>query len=254
LKIPVIIINTLLIFFLISSCTLKTVKVKEEEEDEALFLLSVIQNYNDSFDNVEGSALVVYKEGERTLSLKAGIIAIADLSNIRIDVEDFVFKKKLVTVAKNGDDVLTVNHIKKTYIQSNYSNLDFKKALGFDIPAELLINFIIGRVPVAEGSYEGDISRRPKLYIQGKEDKEMVFFNRELLPEKIEYYQKDEHYTVIFSKFQNKNETYFPQKIAICSGNKSLEISYTRLNINTKLSSSVFNIEDISLEGFTTGN
>jgi len=248
------VIYTLIIFFLISSCTLKTVKVKKETEEEAEFLISVLHNYNNAFNTVEGSALIIYRDGKRTVSFKSVILAKADLSSLRIDIEDFVFKKPLITVVKNGDTILAVNYLKKTYIQSSYSDIDFKKASGLDLPVELVMNFIIGRVPVAEGSYEGSISGTPRLYIQGDGYSETVFFTREILPQKIEYYLKDENYTVNFSKFSYKNETSFPQKITISSGNKNLEVSYTSLKINVKLSPGLFNIEDIPPVDFTPVN
>ncbi len=220
------------------------------EEDTASLLMKKLAVYNGSMKEMTGTAIMFYKDDNQTLSFRAAVIWRS--GDLRLDLNDFVFKKPVLTFIKNGSDVLIVRHMKKEFYLMKYDALDLKKLVGIDIPSDLLLPSIVGRVYI-EGKEAVSPLDSTTLLIAGSGMREEIHFDEDYLPTSTTVTFSPDVYTLTLTKFNRYNEVSFPQKISLTAGGKALEINYSEAHINEYTDDSSFNIESSIPHGYTRG-
>jgi hypothetical protein len=242
------------------SCTGKAVKVgieepepriTSEEKDETAVLVDRLISFNNKASFIEGNAFVIYKDNEETYSFR--IHAIADMSrkNYRLSIDEYVFKIPLFTVIKNSNDVLAITHSKKTYTLLCYEDLDFSSVADLHIPKDFFLHAVFGAFYVIEGNKVFSSPEEHILRIEGTNEIQQVVFSKEMLPVESSYSLSDEFVNVQFSKYREVASTQFPHKITISDDQKILKINYSKLQIDTPVSSDTFALDTSGLEGYS---
>jgi hypothetical protein len=216
-------------------------KVGEEQDT----LSERIAEYNGKLVSLSGTAIVVFRDEESTLSFRSEISAREGANFVRLDLNDLVFKTPLATVIKNGDEVFTYVHQKMEYYVTAVEEADFGMLLGFDIPVKLLVQSLLARVYIPEGEIETRRVDDLHIEITAQEEKEVVRFGKEDLPEEMVYTYKDSPgqetlYSVSFEQFEETGVLVFPLVIKIKSQNRRLEIRYTTVEPNAAVSADRF--------------
>ncbi len=246
------ILLSLLIPIFLTSCTLQTTKIDETVEvGETDLLIEKLRSYNNSVSYLEGKALVVYKEDDKTYSFRVSIAVDKSSDRFRLDASDFVFKKLLLTLIRNENDVLAVNYLKKTVTNLLYDDFDFTSLIELQISREILEHAFLGEVFIIEGPIQRGDSEYPSIYIKAGEETETVLFNEELLPAQALYVFSQDSLAVDYSKFEYFEDVRFPRKITVKTGDRRLIINYSELVINTPIKRDIFCLENETLEGFT---
>lgn len=244
-----------LIILSFNSCTLKTSRVGIPVETDGSFsLLTRLHSYNNTVTTIKGKALTVYREGEKTVSLRADIVTDEKEIMFRIDLFDFVFKKPLISIIRKTGDILAVIYTKKEYHTMSFENFDFQEMTGFDLPKEILMSAIAGNVYIIEGEAVVSDPDNLLLSIEGEAGRELIRLNREYLPVEVEYYYGTVLYHISFNKYKIIDNFYFPHKIIIKNGGRILEINYTDIKVNTAVGNEVFSFDDSVLNGFARIN
>ncbi|GEM_PF-1455438 len=217
--------------------------------DEAGILYEKLLVHNRRVYSLKGEAMVVYREPDRTLSFRGFVLSNEENGGFRLDLSDFVFNKPLVTVTRNGGAVLAVMHYRKAYYSASWEEINMKKITGFDIPRELLISTVMGKV-YAENTdcrTEGDV-----LILEGAGAyrEHRVYFKDEVIS-RVVYGFEESEYEVLFQKYRAVEGIEFPQKIVVeMSGEGSvLEILYSQVDLNR-----VSETDDFSLDGVDLNN
>jgi len=223
-----------LIFFIVIfllSCATKTLKLKDKED--AFYIMEKLKLYNDNVKTFDGNAIIFRRDSKRSSSFKAKVIASRETNGLKIDINDFVFNKPLVSIIKNNSEVLVISYIKKEFYSSNYDDFDFRKMTGFDIPKELFTDAILGKVYIINGIIKTSSDNNKSLYVKNDNIAEEIYLNSEFLPSKIFYFTEDGLYEVIFNKYIMINNLMFPAKITIKKKDDMiLEINYREANLN----------------------
>ena len=246
------ILFSLVIPIFVTSCTLQTTKIDETVEvSETDLLIEKLRSYNRSVSYLEGKALVVYKEDDKTYSFRVNIAVDKNSDRFRLDASDFVFKKLLLTLIRNENDVLAVNYSKKTIANLLYDDFDFSSLIGLRISKEIFEHAFLGEVFIIEGPIQRGDSEYPSLYIKAGEETETVLFNEELLPAQALYLFVQDSLAVDYSKYEYFEDVRFPRKITVKTGDRRLIINYSELVINIPIKREIFCLENKVLEGFT---
>lgn len=248
----------ILLFLILSlsfftSCSVRTALVRKNQ-GIADPLFYTIKSYNERVEALEGKALIMYEGSKKTVSFKANILAYGDARYFRLDIFDFVFNKPLATILRNDEEVLAVLHFKKGYYSFNYENLDFKDLTGFDIPKEVFVHSVLGKIYMFNGELKKSHRRAKYLIIEGTNVIEEIFFNRDLLPARTVYTFQSHTYKIKFSMFKNYQGNLFPNKITIRNQKNSLDINYTAVNINSIPEKNQFIFDRSTLKEFTKLN
>ncbi|HUT66088.1 MAG TPA: DUF4292 domain-containing protein [Spirochaetota bacterium] len=230
--------------------------VGPEPREEQDILSERIGEYNAKLVSLSGTAIVVFRDEESTLSFRSEIGAREGANFVRLDLNDLVFKTPLATVIKNGDEVFTYVHQKMEYYQTAAEEADFGMLLGFDIPVKLLVQSLLARVYIPEGEIEARRLDDLHIEITAQEEKEVVRFRNEDIPEEVMYTYKDSTgqetvYSVSFEQFEDTGVLEFPLVIKIKSQNRSLEIRYTTVKPNAAVSVDRFLPGNGDLGGYT---
>jgi len=211
------------------------------EENTASLLMRKLVVYNDSIQEMTGKAIMFYKDGNRTLSFRATVVS--RNGDLRLDLNDFVFKKPVLTLIKRGSDVLIIQQMKKKFYLMKYDALNLEKLAGIDIFPFILLPSITGRVYIDEHSSVSPLDSTT-LLIEGSNMHEEIQFNEDSLPTRTTMTASPIVYILTLKKFNRYNNASFPQKISLTAGEKALEISYSEVHINEYIDNSSFNIEN----------
>lgn len=214
---------------LLASCASQPI---QEATDGRGKLLQAVFLYNQKVHALEGEGIGMYRSQSDNLSFRARINAYWPESNIRLDVQDFVFKKPLITLVRQGGKLHAAIHPRRTYFVMDYQNADLAELTGFDFPRRLIIPTLMGKVYLEDDSVAGVEGDR--LVFRGKSVETVLTLNRELLPRAVEYRFQDEHIEVSFGKYTTEQGATFPRKIRVESakGEKKLEITYSDVLLN----------------------
>jgi len=235
------------LILLVVSCATRINK-SVVEEDTASLLMRKLAVYNDSIQEMTGKAIMFYKDGNRTLSFRATVVS--RNGDLRLDLNDFVFKKPVLTLIKRGSDVLIIQHMKKEFYLMKYDVLDLEKLAGIDILPDILLPSITGRVYIIDEHSSVSPLDFTTLRIEGSNMHEEIQFNEDSLPTRTTITSLPVVYILTLKKFNRYNNVFFPQKISLTDGEKVLEISYSEVHINEYIDNSSFNIEKSIPRGY----
>jgi len=230
--------------------------VRPEPREKQDILSEPIREYNTKLVSLSGTAIVVFRDEGSTLSFRSEIGAREGTNFVRLDLNDLVFKTPLATIIKNGDEVFTYVHQKMEYYVTAAEEADFGMLLGFDIPVKLLVQSLLARVYIPEGEIEARRLDDLHIEITAQEEKEVVRFMNENLPEEAVYTYNDSTgqetvYSVSFEQFEDTGILEFPLVIKIKSQKRSLEIRYTSVEPNAAVSVDRFLPGNGDLGGYT---
>jgi len=253
------------------SCAVRKTAVRDNVElkegargsAEENILLAEIQEYNRMLTSLEGEAMVVYRDPERTLSFRSAVVATGDASVLRLDLDEFVFRTPIATVVKTQDEVYTYIHPEKTYFVTPVDEADFGTFLGFEVPVRFLFHSLLGRVYLPQESSGSRMIDERHLEIKGRAEEEIVRFGPKGLPEGLEYHraggpESGDIYRVNFDKYEvsgsASDQQPFPMVVTVKSGKKSLEIRYSVVTVNGEIKEGVFTPEDTEFSGYKKQN
>lgn len=245
--------NVLILIFLplMLSCSVRRVK-REETPHEGSVLFQYLLSYNQEVQNLKGKTLLIYRAGEKTLSFKASVAAMDSGRFLRIDFTDFIFKKPVVSIVRREDEVITIMYTKKLYYRERYADFHFEETTGFNIPKELILKSVLGKVHIFDGRLIKDGSST--ILMENDTSSIRIFFNNEPYPIKTVYSFQEDVYTVEFSGFHKFQPGAFPSKIVIKNEESTLDIIYTDVAINDTLDEKIFLIEDSELQDLRPGS
>jgi hypothetical protein len=174
-------------------------------------------------------------------------------SDLRLDIRDFVFKKHVLTLAKSGEDIVILIHLREEYLALSDGELDFEDLSGLPLRKEILIPTLMGRVPVS-GYSSFTATSMDTLLMQGIGHSCVVRFDRDLsYPEKARYDFEGAVYDVTFSKHRthpDDTSLFFPHWIGLEHGEKRLELSYSALSLNVALDDRLFALSEEEYRGY----
>ena len=121
--------------------------------------------------------------------------------HIRLDLSDFVFKKPVLTLVKNNDQVTALMHMKKKGYLMSYDSMSIEELSGFKLRKEILLPALMGKVFV-DAHNASLISPDPNtLIIESDTVREVVTFDAEWLPKNVEYEISGDAYIMNFVSF-----------------------------------------------------
>ena len=244
-----------LIILIFNSCTLKTTRVGiPVETDESISLMTRLNSYNNMVTTIKGKALAVYREGEKTVSLKTDIVTDEKESMFRVDLFDLVFRKPLFSIIRKAEDVLAVIYTRKEYYTVSYDGFDFQEMIGFELPRDILVSSIAGNVYIINGEAVVSDPDDLSLSIEGEAVRELIRFNKEHLPVEVVYDYGTVLYHISFKKYKIIDNFSFPHKIIIKNEDRMLDINYTDINVNIAVENESFAFDDSVLKGFVRIN
>lgn len=213
----------------LSSCAAK--QVVETGKGECA-LVQALYRYNQTVHALEGEGIGIYRDTDNTLSFRTKVTAFWPEMNLRLHIQDFVFKKPLLTLVKEGAEVKAALHTRKQYLVVDYRNADFADLTGFNIPKEIVIPTLMGKVYV-ESPSDVSIAGPHTLEMSGTSVTGTISFDG-WRPSRIRYRFPGETFTVTFGKFVPVEGGAFPQKISMESeeGRGRLEITYSSSLLN----------------------
>jgi hypothetical protein len=242
-------LSLLVVVLALNSCAVK--KDHVYPETDALLLMERLDHYNRLVDDVDAQALVVFKNSNRNYSFRASLIAVGNGEKLRLTISDFVFKKPLVSIVKNGDDLTVILYTKKQYVQEPYDNLEVEEISGLNMRKEILLAALLGKVFTDE---QNSVITNPYplvLVIERNDGlKETVSFDSELLPAEVTYQWGYEVYTMVFHEYMTVSGVVYPKRVSVTHGDRLLEINYSDVRINQPLAAYVFHVDEKMLEGF----
>jgi hypothetical protein len=221
-----------------------------EEHKRGPALLGRLSYYNDSIKTIEGEALFLYKDSSKTLSFRAVVVVDDRTKKLRLELTDYVFKKPVLTIVRTGEEIIAVLHTKKEYYRLQYSSLDIEKLTGLNIPKEILMPSLLGKVYTGTGSGIVSSVDAYTLQIDNSDFQQHVYFDETLFPVRTLFRLTQGSYNLFFSNFLKLHDGQFPQKITIENNERFLEISYISVLINQELDIGSFQIDDLNLTDF----
>jgi hypothetical protein len=257
----------------LASCAVRTAKVGEKPgaaatEQSAEMLLGMIEAQNKAVKSIAGKSLVVYKDGDKVVSLKSTIAADKEGVRYRIDLFDYVFNKHLMTLIRSGDQVSAIIYFKKEYHELSYEDFRFGDFSTITIPKDILLSTMLGEVYLPGGErkvyadgepahYAGagsgarGASKNQVLVIEAESgSSNTILFDSKGIPVEARYSDGREAYLVRFLKYKNIDGIQFPVKITLESGPRILEINFNEVRLNRITPENAFTIPDASLQGF----
>jgi len=249
LKKIVLVLFIMVLILLITSCAMKMIRT-EGDEDAAQRLFDRLTAYNSEVKSLEAKALLIYKDARRTLSFRASVASIEESTSFRLDLNDFVFNKPVVSLIRNKEATFLILYREKKYYSINNEDLDFTRLIGFELPGEILIPMLMGKVYVGDGGNILSLVDSSTLLIENADFSEEIYFNNLGLPERTLYTYSPLSYDLHYSKFETFYEVYFPKKIAVEDRDRTLNISYSSVIINQDISDETFSIDIKALEHF----
>jgi hypothetical protein len=257
----------------LASCAVRTAKVGQKPgaaatEQSAEELLGILETQNMSVKSMAGKSLVVYRDGDKVVSLKATIAADKEGGRYRLDLFDYVFNKHLMTLIRWGEQVSAILYFKKEYRELSYDDFRFEDMTGITIPKDILLSTMLGEVYLPDGErkvYTGDepvhyteaergargaLKNRVLIIETEPGSRDTILFDDEGIPVEARYSGGPEAHLVRFLKHKNIDGIEFPVKITIESGPRNLEINFTEVKLNRITPENAFTIPDASLQGF----
>ncbi len=240
---------TPLILFTVVSCASKMEREADEQKSSSV-LLGRLSQYNDSVKTIDAEALFLYKDSSKTLSFRAFVVVDDRTERLRLELTDYVFKRPVITIVRNEEEIIALLYTKKEYYRLQYSSLDIEKLTGLDIPKEILIPSLLGKVYTGTGSGIVSSVDAYTLQIDNGDFTQDVFFNETLLPIRILFKLAHGSYELVFNNYLKLQDIQFPKKITVQNNDRFLEISYTTTLINQELDVRLFQIGDIDISDF----
>lgn len=227
---------------LLASCATRQVRETAGREAE---LVQAVCLYNQGVHALEGEGMGVYRSPEDTVSFRARVTAYWPEMNFRLEVQDFVFRKPLVTLVRREERIYAAVHPRRQYLEVDYQDADLAALTGLDFPRDLMMHTMMGKVyvdkPVRRGDAGGGIAvlGGDTLIFSGETVETRVTLDRDLVPRTVEYRFSDDTLSVTFGKLLAAQGAVFPRRIHLRSGDgeTNLEITYAdvRLNGNPRL-------------------
>ncbi|MFW6180989.1 MAG: hypothetical protein ACOC8N_04505 [Spirochaetota bacterium] len=223
---------------LLASCATRQVRETAGREAE---LVQAVYLYNQSVHTLEGEGVGVYRSPEDKLSFRARITAYWPEMNLRLEVRDLVFRKPLITLVRRDELVYAAVHPRRQYLEVAYDEADLGALAGFDLPRDLVIHTLMGKVYVERASGQGENAGGriagaggDTLVIGGTNLETRVIFDREMVPRAVEYRVAGDTLTVTFGKHLEEQGVAFPRRIHLRGGEGSttLEITYSAVRLN----------------------
>lgn len=244
---------------LLVSCAVRQEVMREpvtEPDMEPHLLAARIHEYNGEFTSMKGSAIIVYRDRDSTLSFRCEVIAGEGMDLLRLDLQDFVFNKPLVTLVRAHDEVTAYVHPEQEYYRGTVQEAGFGSLLGFEAPVNFLFSTLLARVYIPEGETVAEQIDDSQVVIVAQQEQEVVRFGTENNPVEIEYiYAEDsgqeQVYHVVFETFDAIGSSLFPLTIKVKSQNRTLEIRYSAVELNVAISEKLFLTDISDMDGYT---
>jgi len=206
-----------------------------------------LQNYNNGIDYFQGKAIVIYrkKQGdeEKVYSFRARVYSSPE-NNLRINISDFLLNKPVLSVSVVSKSVTIVDHLHLRLIQKNMEEIDLSSFIELPLPLDFFMKSITGKVYII-GPEDYLLSGSTSiLEISNSKSKEIIYFNSDPLPARIELIIEDRHIIVSFEKRINESNSV-PKKIVFTTGDESLEINYSQILVGECFEDSIFLMNDI---------
>ena len=257
----------------LASCAVRTAKVGQKPgaaatEQSAEELFGIIEAQNMSVKSMAGKSLVVYRDGDKVVSLKATIAADKEGVRYRLDLFDYVFNKHLMTLIRLGEQVSAILYFKKEYRELSYDDFRFEDMTGITVPKDILLSTMLGEVYLPGGERKVYTDDEPAHYTEAERgtrgalknrvliieaesgSRDTILFDDKGIPVEARYSGGREAQLVRFLKHKNIDGIEFPVKITIESGPRTLEINFTEVKLNRITPENAFTIPDASLQGF----
>ena len=257
----------------LASCAVRTAKVGQKPgaaatEQSAEKLLGILEAQNMAVKSMAGKSLVVYRDGDKVVSLKATIAADKEGVRYRLDLFDYVFNKHLMTLIRWGEQVSAILYFKKEYRELSYDDFRFEDMTDITIPKDILLSTMLGEVYLPGGERKvytddepahyaefgrgtrGALKNRVLIIEAESGSRDTILFDGKGIPVEARYSGSREAHLVRFLKHKNIDGIEFPVKITLESGPRMLEINFTEVKLNRITPENVFTIPDASLQGF----
>lgn len=233
----------LFIVFGLFSCSVKTVRLEEERENE-LRMLENLMDYNAGVRTLNAKATIIYRDENSAMSFRASMLFDYESDSFRMDLFDLVFGKPVLTVVKNGERVLTVVHTRGESNLQSYDEFDLQKMTGLSIPKELLLSSIVGKVYLGKGGREISSGGQSVLIVKTPLIRSDVHFGRDRLPDRVKYISSMYTYELSFAKFEKSGDASFPLKVILKDTSRMLTVNYSSPLINMELEEKDFLIDE----------
>jgi hypothetical protein len=225
-------------------------QILEQEKTEDI-LVERLNAYNDDVHTIDARALVVYKENDKTFSFRSRIVVEQNGEYLRLDLSDFVFKRPVLTMIKERDEVIAILHTKKAYYRMPYEAFDPARISGVNLDGEMLITTLMGKVFLDR---ESSSYRSPEpriLDVENASFTQSIRFDDRLLPVHVEYDFRGDRYVLSLEKFMESDGVHFPQSISLQHSARLLEASFSEVHINgaVNVDPALYRIDGLDLGG-----
>jgi len=240
--------------FYLYSCTTGRESAEQGRYEYDRILIERLNHHNGRIHTVDARALVVFREADRNFSFRATLSVENHGENLRLDLSDFVFKKPLLSIVKNGEQVTTILYTKRSYFEMPYEQLDMKKISGLNIRKEILLSALMGKVYIEE---QNSVTSSPEphlLIIENSYMKETISFNDQLLPVSVFYDFQNDVYTMTFREYIRIGDLVFPKKVTVRNQDRVLEANYSDVSVNQPLDPEIFHVSEEDIGGFERKN
>ena len=238
----------LLLVALFYGCATQSVTVQDERNEQ--MLLEKLKEYNGSISSVEARALLMYNDGDKNYGFQAVVAVQQNGERIRLDLSDFVFKKPILTLVKNSDQVTALMHIKKKGYLMSYDSMSIEELSGFKLRKEILLPALMGKVFVDDGNASLFSPDSKTLIMESDIVREVVTFDAEWLPRSVEYEIFGDAYIMNFVSFTALEDHVFPEKVTLSTLNRRLEATYRDVRVNGYIDDGMFIIDEEILSGY----
>lgn len=239
----------LLFIPLLYGCATQSVTV--QEEGDVQLLVEKLKEYNESISTIKAHALLMYTDGDKSYSFRAEIAVENSGENIRLDLSDFVFKKPVLTLVKNSDQVAALLHMDKKVYLTSYENLNIEALSGLKLRKEILLPALMGKVFVNSATATMSSPNSKTLIMESEGYRETVSFDAHWLPQSVEYEVNNDVYSMTFKSFTAFEGVFFPGKVTLSSLNRQLEATFKDVTVNGMIDDGLFLLDEKSLPGYT---
>jgi hypothetical protein len=222
-----------------------------QDENNEQMLLEKLKEYNGSISSIEARALLMYNDGDKNYGFQAVIAVQQNGERIRLDLSDFVFKKPVLTLIKNNDQVTALLHMKKKGYLMSYDSMSIEELSGFKLRKEILLPALMGKVFVDTHNTSLISPDSKTLIMESDKIREMVTFDAEWLPRSVEYEIFGDVYIMNFVSFSALEDHLFPEKVTLSTLNRQLEATYKDVRVNGYVDDGMFIIDEETLSGYT---
>jgi hypothetical protein len=222
-----------------------------QDENNEKMLLEKLKEYNGSISSIEARALLMYNDGDKNYGFQAVIAVQQNGERIRLDLSDFVFKKPVLTLVKNNDQVTALLHMKKKGYHMSYDSMSIEELSGLKLRKEILLPALMGKVFVDTHNTTLISPDSKTLIMESDIVREVVTFDAEWLPRSVEYEIFGDAYIMNFVSFTALEDNVFPEKLILKTLNRQLKATYKDVRVNGYIDDGMFIIDEKTLSGYT---